>query len=110
VSVLIYAGRDSHQNTEDSSKFCLVEVYMGNDAAGEHKKTAHYATWAETVKDMMAEPRSSMSAPPCLLTRFGFCVGFPISRDPSPVTTYSTKMPVTNPCLQRQQIRKSISI
>ncbi|KAJ1472086.1 hypothetical protein T484DRAFT_1976250, partial [Baffinella frigidus] len=50
---------DVLQNLEDGSKFCLIEVYTGDAAAGEHKKTAHYAAWAETVKDMMAEPRSN---------------------------------------------------
>ena len=38
----------------------LVEVYRTPDDPGEHKKTAHYQTWRDTVADMMAEPRSSV--------------------------------------------------
>jgi autoinducer 2-degrading protein len=37
----------------------LIEVYRGPDAPAEHKKTAHYQTWRDTVAEMMAEPRSS---------------------------------------------------
>jgi quinol monooxygenase YgiN len=38
----------------------LIEVYRDDSAPGEHKKTAHYQTWRDTVADMMAEPRSSV--------------------------------------------------
>ena len=38
----------------------LIEVYRGESAPGEHKKTAHYQTWRDTVAEMMAEPRSSV--------------------------------------------------
>ena len=38
----------------------LVEVYRSDNDPGEHKKTAHYAKWRDTVADMMAEPRSSI--------------------------------------------------
>ena len=38
----------------------LVEVYRSDEAPAEHKKTAHYQKWRDTVADMMAEPRSSM--------------------------------------------------
>jgi autoinducer 2-degrading protein len=38
----------------------LVEVYRDADAPAEHKKTAHYQTWRDTVAEMMAEPGSSV--------------------------------------------------
>jgi len=38
----------------------LIEVYRGPDDPAEHKKTAHYQTWRDTVAEMMAEPRSSV--------------------------------------------------
>lgn len=37
----------------------LVEEYRDADGAAAHKQTAHYATWRDTVADMMAEPRES---------------------------------------------------
>jgi quinol monooxygenase YgiN len=42
----------------DPNRFVLVEVYRTPDDALKHKETAHYATWRDTVADMMAEPRS----------------------------------------------------
>jgi hypothetical protein len=41
-------------------KTVLVEVYWSSAAPTEHKKTAHYQTWRDTVADMMAEPRFSV--------------------------------------------------
>ena len=41
-------------------KFVLVEAYRTPDDPTEHKKTAHYQTWRDTVADMMMEPRSSV--------------------------------------------------
>jgi quinol monooxygenase YgiN len=50
---------DVGQNNEDPAKFVLLEVYR--DAAGHaaHREAAHYATWRDTVADMMASPRTS---------------------------------------------------
>jgi quinol monooxygenase YgiN len=42
----------------DPNRFVLVEVYRTPDDALKHKETAHYATWRDTVADMMEEPRS----------------------------------------------------
>lgn len=44
----------------DPLRYVLVEVYRSPDAALAHKETTHYATWRDTVADMMAEPRSSV--------------------------------------------------
>ena len=35
----------------------LVKVYRDDSAPGEHKKTAHYQIWRDTVTEMMAELR-----------------------------------------------------
>ena len=51
---------DVVQSLEDLTRFVLVEAYRSDEAAGAHKETAHYATWRDTVADMMAEPRSAV--------------------------------------------------
>jgi autoinducer 2-degrading protein len=38
----------------------LIEVYWSSADPKEHKKTAHYQTWRDTVVEMIAEPRSSV--------------------------------------------------
>ena len=48
------------QNAEDPTRFVLVEVYRKPEARAEHRATAHYATWRDTVADMMAEPRTGV--------------------------------------------------
>jgi autoinducer 2-degrading protein len=51
---------DVIQQLDDPTRFVLVEVYRDESAPAEHKKTAHYQTWRDTVAEMMAEPRSSV--------------------------------------------------
>ena len=51
---------DVLQQRDDPARFVLVEVYRTPDDPAEHKKTAHYQTWRDTVAEMMAEPRSSV--------------------------------------------------
>ena len=48
---------DVIQQTDDPTKFILVEVYKTAEASAAHKETAHYARWRDTVADMLAEPR-----------------------------------------------------
>lgn len=62
---------DVVQSNDDPTRFVLVEAYKNPEAPDAHKRTAHYATWRDTVADMMAEPRSS--------TKFHNC--FPASAD-----------------------------
>jgi autoinducer 2-degrading protein len=50
---------DVIQDEADPTHVVLVEVYRDAAAAAAHKETAHYATWRDTVVDMMAEPRAS---------------------------------------------------
>ena len=51
---------DVVQQTDDPTRFVLVEVYKTPDAPAKHKETAHYAKWRDAVAPMMAEPRSSL--------------------------------------------------
>ncbi|WP_169972937.1 putative quinol monooxygenase [Tautonia rosea] len=51
---------DVLQQQDDPTRFVLVEIYRTAEAPAEHKQTAHYQTWAETVADMMAVPRFSV--------------------------------------------------
>ena len=50
---------DVVQDSEDATRFVLVEVYRDAAAVASHKETAHYQTWRDAVADMMAEPRTS---------------------------------------------------
>ena len=49
---------DFIQQTDDASRFVLVEAYRDYDSIAEHKLTAHYIEWAEKVAEMFAEPRT----------------------------------------------------
>ncbi len=51
---------DVLQQSDDPSRFLLVEVYRNPEAPGQHKTTAHYLTWRDTVAGMMAEARTSI--------------------------------------------------
>lgn len=51
---------DVIQQVDDPTRFMLLEVYHDEAATLAHKETAHYATWRDTVADMMAEPRRSI--------------------------------------------------
>ncbi len=46
--------------SDDPTRFILVEVYRSAEAPAQHKETAHYVTWRDTVAPMMAEPRTSV--------------------------------------------------
>ena len=52
---------DVLQQADDPTRFVLVEVYRNLDATVKHKETAHYRTWAATVTDLLAEPRSRVT-------------------------------------------------
>jgi len=51
---------DVCQQQDDPTRFVLVEIYRTAEAPGQHKETAHYQKWRDTVADMMAEPRTSI--------------------------------------------------
>jgi (4S)-4-hydroxy-5-phosphonooxypentane-2,3-dione isomerase len=50
---------DVLRDQADPEHVVLVEVYRDADASAAHKLTPHYATWRDTVAEMMAEPRHS---------------------------------------------------
>lgn len=51
---------DVVQQSDDPTRFVLVEAYRDPAAATAHKETPHYAIWRDTVAALMAEPRSSV--------------------------------------------------
>ena len=51
---------DVVQQTDDPTRFVLVEVYRTAADAAAHKETNHYPVWRDAVAPMMAEPRSSV--------------------------------------------------
>ena len=48
------------QQEDDPTRFILVEVYKDIDAVAQHKETAHYVKWRDSVQPMMFEPRKSI--------------------------------------------------
>ncbi|HEY2951958.1 MAG TPA: putative quinol monooxygenase [Verrucomicrobiae bacterium] len=55
---------DVAQQLDEPTRFVLVEVYRTDDAPAQHKETAHYQKWRDTVAPMMAEPRRSVKYAP----------------------------------------------
>jgi (4S)-4-hydroxy-5-phosphonooxypentane-2,3-dione isomerase len=52
---------DVFQQSDDPTRFVLVEAYRTGEAPAAHKETLHYATWRDTVAGMMAEPRQGLN-------------------------------------------------
>lgn len=48
---------DMLQQKDDSTRFVLYETYRTPQAQLDHRETAHYLRWRETVEGMMEEPR-----------------------------------------------------
>lgn len=51
---------DVAQQADDPTRFVLVEAYKTAAAPAQHKETAHYAVWRDTVAPMMQSPRTSV--------------------------------------------------
>ena len=51
---------DLVQQTDDRTRFILVEAYKTPEAPAQHKETPHYAAWRDAVAPMMASPRTSV--------------------------------------------------
>jgi quinol monooxygenase YgiN len=49
---------DVYQQSDDPSRFSLIEIYKTDDDPARHRETAHYARWRDTVAEMMVEPRT----------------------------------------------------
>ena len=52
---------DVLQSATDPARFLLYEAYESGKTSADHKKTAHYLKWRETVADWMAQPREGVS-------------------------------------------------
>lgn len=50
---------DVIQQADDPTRFILVEVYRQPDDQQQHRETAHYKQWRDSVAAMMAEPRTA---------------------------------------------------
>jgi quinol monooxygenase YgiN len=51
---------DVIQQTDDPTRFILIEVYKTAADSGAHKETPHYRRWRDTVMKMMVEPRQGI--------------------------------------------------
>ena len=51
---------DVLQQSDDLTRFVLMEAYRNVEATSAHKATAHYAAWRDRMESLMAEPRSSV--------------------------------------------------
>ncbi len=51
---------DLLQDNEEEGHFRLVEVYRTPADADQHKQTAHYQKWRDTVAEMMVAARTSI--------------------------------------------------
>ena len=51
---------DVLQCSEDKTRFFLYEAYVTKEAVADHKKTAHYLKWRDTVADWMKQPREGV--------------------------------------------------
>ena len=49
---------DFLQQTDDPTRFMLVEVYRTPDDSAKHKETLHYNRWREAVEALLVEPRT----------------------------------------------------
>jgi len=50
---------DVCQQSDDSSRFILIEAYHNTAGHAAHRETSHYATWRDSVNPMMASTRTS---------------------------------------------------
>jgi quinol monooxygenase YgiN len=58
VNELGIARFDVLQQTDDTTRFVLVEVYRTPEDQLKHREAAHYLKWRDAVAEMMAEPRT----------------------------------------------------
>jgi autoinducer 2-degrading protein len=49
---------DVVQQSDDPTRFVLVEIYRTPQDQLKHRETAHYLRWRDAVADWMAEPRT----------------------------------------------------
>lgn len=49
---------DVLQQSDDPTRFLLIEVYRTPEDSAKHKETPHYNKWREVAEPMLAEPRT----------------------------------------------------
>jgi quinol monooxygenase YgiN len=49
---------DFMQQTDDPTRFVIVEAYRDAGAPAKHRETRHYQTWRAAAEPMMAAPRA----------------------------------------------------
>lgn len=49
---------DIYQQSDDRTRFALIEMYRSENAPSKHRETAHYLRWKDSVEDMLVEPRT----------------------------------------------------
>jgi len=52
---------DIYQQSDDRTRFALIEMYRSEDAPSKHRETAHYLRWKDSVEDMLVEPRTKIT-------------------------------------------------
>jgi quinol monooxygenase YgiN len=55
---------DVLKSSDRPAEFLLYEVYADEKATADHKETAHYKKWRDTVAPMMARDRESAAYSP----------------------------------------------
>ena len=58
-------GFDVLQQTDEPTKFMLIESYVDATGFDAHKETAHYEKWRTTVDPWMSEPRKGVKHTLC---------------------------------------------
>lgn len=51
---------DLLQQVGDETRFVLVEVFRTPEAVAQHKQSAHYDRWRNSVEPLLAEPRTRL--------------------------------------------------
>lgn len=51
---------DVLQQSDDPTRFLLIEIYKTPDDQLKHRDTPHYLKWRDAVAPMMAEPRNAV--------------------------------------------------
>lgn len=59
---------DVAQQSDDPTRYVLIEVYRSEAAIDAHRQTAHFAKWREAAEPMMAEPRTRQILKPLFPT------------------------------------------
>ena len=51
---------DIYQQSDDPTRFTLIEVYRSEDSPNKHRETPHYLRWSSAASEMMEESRTKV--------------------------------------------------